>query len=219
MIWTIVIILAVVVGIPFAWYTLVPFFRVIKKDDVSPLSSQAAGQPGPIIADNFEEMKKDPEMMKKFEDAVAQANQMTEIQKQALAMDDPMPGSAAPSPQAQTTTPTPVPATVQPAGPRLLAQANLIPRAHEVQGRALLIEADGKKILRFEDLETLDGPNLHVFLAADLGNADSIDLGRRKATEGNVNYELPANIDTNKYNKVLYWCVPFHVLFSYAELQ
>lgn len=192
MIWTIVIILAVAVGIPFAWFTIAPFFRVVKKDDASPLSPQAVSQPGPVIADSFEAMKKDPEMMKKFEDAVAASQGNTNK------MTDPMP--------AQT-------------GARLLAQADLVPRAHDVKGKAILIDADGKKILRFENLETIDGPNLHVFLAADLGNADSIDLGKRKATEGNVNYELPDGIDTNKYNKVLYWCVPFHVLFSYAELK
>lgn len=197
MIWKIIIVLAIVVGIPLGWYTLAPFFRVVKKDDASPLSSQAVNQQGPVIGDSFDEMKNDPEMKKKFDEAVAQANQMTETQKQALTMSDPMPTT----------------------GPRLLAQADLVPRAHDVKGRAILIEADGKKILRFEGLETIDGPNLHVFLASDLGNADSIDLGRRKATEGNVNYELPAGIDTAKYNKVLYWCVPFRVLFSYAELQ
>ena len=46
-----------------------------------------------------------------------------------------------------------------------------------------------------------------------------IDLGIIKATKGNVNYEIPQDIDTTKYNKVLVWCKPFKVLFSYAELR
>lgn len=104
-------------------------------------------------------------------------------------------------------------------GASLLYQANFKPRAHDVKGKVLLIESDGKKILRFEDFETINGPNLHIYLASDLGNSDFIDLGEIKATKGNVNYELPDSIDIKTYNKVLVWCVPFRVLFSYAELE
>ena len=46
-----------------------------------------------------------------------------------------------------------------------------------------------------------------------------IDLGKIKATKDNVNYDVPESVDTNKYNKVLVWFVPFRVLFSYAELK
>jgi len=92
-------------------------------------------------------------------------------------------------------------------------------RAHEVSGKALLIEDRGKNILRFEDFETINGPNLHIYLSSSLGADDFIDLGKIKATKGNVNYELPDGIDTAKYDKVLVWCVPFRVLFSYAELD
>ena len=66
--------------------------------------------------------------------------------------------------------------------------------------------------------ETINGPNLHIYLSADLEANDYIDLGKIKATKGNVNYMVDHSIDTEKYNKVLVWCVPFQVLFSYAEL-
>jgi hypothetical protein len=101
----------------------------------------------------------------------------------------------------------------------ILAQGDFHPRVHSVQGQALLIEEGSKKILRFEDFETDNGPRLHIYLSSDLGDDDFIDLGEIKATKGNVNYELPDNIDTTKYNKVLVWCVPFKVLFSYAEIK
>jgi hypothetical protein len=100
----------------------------------------------------------------------------------------------------------------------LLSTADFIPSAHEVEGKALLIEQNGKKILRFENFETINGPNLHIYLASDLNDDDFIDLGEIKATSGNVNYEIPNNIDTDKYDKVLVWCVPFKILFSYADL-
>ena len=101
----------------------------------------------------------------------------------------------------------------------LLAQGEFKPRAHEVMGKALLIQAGNSKILRFEDFETINGPDLHIWLASSLGDDDYVDLGPIKATKGNVNYEIPTNVDTNRYNKVLVWCVPFRILFSYTELE
>ena len=106
-----------------------------------------------------------------------------------------------------------------PSEAQLLAEGEFKPRAHEVEGKALLIQDGNNKILRFEDFETLNGPNLHIYLSSELGDSDFIDLGKIKATSGNVNYEIPDGIDTDKYDKVLVWCVPFRVLFSYAELQ
>lgn len=94
-------------------------------------------------------------------------------------------------------------------GASLLASGDFMARAHDVSGKALLIEDGGKKVLRFEDFETGNGPNLHIYLSSSLGNDDFIDLGKIKATKGNVNYELPEGIDTERYDKVLVWCVPF----------
>jgi len=102
-------------------------------------------------------------------------------------------------------------------GAKIISEASFKPRAHDVKGKAVLIEADGKKILRFEDFETINGPNLHIYLSSELGDKDYVDLGVIKATKGSANYELPADIDLEKYDKVLVWCVPFRVLFSYAE--
>ncbi|MDP3698537.1 MAG: DM13 domain-containing protein [Nanoarchaeota archaeon] len=102
--------------------------------------------------------------------------------------------------------------------PTLLAEGKFTPRAHEVMGRALLIQTGDSKVLRFEDFETINGPDLHIWLASSLGDDDYVDLGPIKATKGNVNYDVPVDVDTDKYNKVLVWCVPFRVLFSYAEL-
>ncbi len=109
--------------------------------------------------------------------------------------------------------PEPQPLTVQ-----ILSQADFVANKHEVQGQALLIQSAEEKILRFENFQTVNGPNLHIYLSADLQAQDYIDLGPILATKGNVNYKLPSNIDYNKYNQVLVWCVPFKVLFSHAQL-
>jgi len=49
-----------------------------------------------------------------------------------------------------------------------------------------------------------------------LGDSDFVNLGRIRATEGNVNYEIPEGTDLTKYKNVLIWCRAFSVLFSYA---
>ena len=101
----------------------------------------------------------------------------------------------------------------------IVAEGNFKPRAHEVEGKALLIESNGKKTLRFENFETINGPALYIYLAADLSDNDVVDLGLIKATKGNVNYEIPEGVDISRYKYVLVWCKPFRVLFSYAELK
>ena len=114
---------------------------------------------------------------------------------------------------------TMVMADVIPEGPSVSAQGDFVDRAHGVMGKALLIETAEGKILRFEDFETVNGPNLHIYLASSLGDDDFVDLGKIRATKGSVNYEIPAGTDTDRYNKVLIWCVPFKVLFGYSELK
>ncbi len=101
----------------------------------------------------------------------------------------------------------------------IISQGELLAQAHEVEGKVILINVDQQKILRFENFETTNGPNLHIYLSPDLEANDYVDLGKIKATKGNVNYKVGSSIDLEKYNKVLVWCVPFKVLFSYAELS
>lgn len=105
-----------------------------------------------------------------------------------------------------------------PSSPKILGEAKLVPRAHDVSGKALIVDVGGEKIVRFENLKTINGPDLRIYLSSDLGIDDAIDLGAIRATEGNVNYTLPSGVDTTKYKNVLIWCRTFGVLFSYAEI-
>ena len=101
----------------------------------------------------------------------------------------------------------------------IILEGNFKPGNHDVAGKALIIDTRREKVLRFEDFKTINGPDLFIYLSLDLTNDDFVDLGRIKATKGNINYNLPENIDLTKYNKVLIWCRAFRVLFSYAELE
>lgn len=91
--------------------------------------------------------------------------------------------------------------------------------AHPASGFVRVVEADSKKFIRYEDYKTINGPDIYVYLAKDINAQDYVDLGRVRATEGNVNYEIPSGIDPAEYPYVLTWCKAFGVLFNYADVS
>ena len=67
---------------------------------------------------------------------------------------------------------------------------------HTGSGDILLLrDPEGMIILRFQDYDVCNGPDLHVYLTPDPDgdvHADgAIDLGEVRATSGNVNYVVP----------------------------
>lgn len=91
--------------------------------------------------------------------------------------------------------------------------------AHPASGTARIVTVDGKSYARFEDFKTINGPDVYVYLANDLGAKDIVNLGRLKATEGNINYEIPAGVDPSKYKYIMHWCKAFSVRFNHAEIK
>jgi hypothetical protein len=100
--------------------------------------------------------------------------------------------------------------------------------AHEGMGTATVYQlADGSRILRFENFEVLNGPELHVYLSpgdpipdtVGVELAGSVDLGMLKGNIGDQNYDIPADLDLSAFDSVVIWCVPFRVPFSAAPLN
>lgn len=90
--------------------------------------------------------------------------------------------------------------------------------AHPATGTARITVADGIQYLRYENLDTINGPDLRVYLSKDRSATHFIDLGPIKATQGNVNYEIPERISVRDYPYALIWCRQFGVLFNSAKL-
>ena len=90
---------------------------------------------------------------------------------------------------------------------------------HPASGTARVIVADGKSYVRYENFKTINGPDIYVYLAKDLDAKEFISLGAVRATEGNINYEIPSSVTTADYPYVLTWCKRFGVLFNSARLQ
>lgn len=103
------------------------------------------------------------------------------------------------------------------------AQVVLVPimgtTGHPASGTARSIEIDGTSYIRYENFKTINGPDLYVYLAKDLDAKEYVSLGTLKATEGNVNYNVPAHVNVNDYRYVMVWCKAFGVLFNYADLK
>ena len=86
---------------------------------------------------------------------------------------------------------------------------------------------DGSRVLRLEDLDVTNGPDLHVLLSpvADPRNRDDvtadgyIDLGGLKGNRGSQNYDIPDDFVIGDELSVVIYCVPFHVIFSTATLS
>ena len=100
--------------------------------------------------------------------------------------------------------------------------------AHRGSGSASVFELeDGSHVLRFEEFEVTNGPDLHVLLVptADPIDRDVLtdvgyeDLGKLKGNIGNQNYDLPEGFDLSGPWTVVIYCEPFHVVFSTAQLS
>ncbi|HET7738116.1 MAG TPA: DM13 domain-containing protein [Tepidiformaceae bacterium] len=96
---------------------------------------------------------------------------------------------------------------------------------HNGAGRARLIRtADGALVLRFEEFSVTNGPDLFVVLSTDpegsRGSAsEGLNLGDLKATDGNINYEIPGGTDVSTFRSVIIWCRQFNVVFAVATLD
>ncbi len=89
---------------------------------------------------------------------------------------------------------------------------------HPASGTVRVIESGGKRYVRYENFKTINGPDIYVYLSKDINAKEFVSLGKVRATEGNINYEIPANIDPHQYPYVLTWCKTFSVLFNSAKV-
>ncbi len=118
------------------------------------------------------------------------------------------------------------PAAVPGGSGQVITQGELmgVDAFHTGSGAVRLIEApDGSLILRFEDYAVRNGPDLHVYLTPDADgdvHADgAVDLGEIKATQGSVNYDVPAGVDARVFRSAVIYCQPFSVTFATAPLE
>ncbi|HAV76815.1 MAG TPA: hypothetical protein DCX53_05605 [Anaerolineae bacterium] len=109
----------------------------------------------------------------------------------------------------------------------VLLQGSFYDIIHVGGGEALVYQlADGSRILRLQDFEVDNGPDLHVYLvpinpvpsSVGVEIPGSVDLGKLKGNLGDQNYVIPADLDLSQFQSVVIWCQPFRVPFIAAAL-
>ena len=115
-----------------------------------------------------------------------------------------------------------------PSNPQELVSGNFHSVAHDTAGDATIYQLpDGKRVLRLTSFETSNGPDVQVYLVAAPDATDNETVTKAgfvhlSALEGNIgdqNYDVPADLDLNKYQAVTIWCRRFGVNFGTAPLM
>ncbi len=144
---------------------------------------------------------------------------------EALPVSEPAAGTQAPA-SAPADAPD-APTVPAPAQDQVLARGTFEDAEHGTSGTARILQlADGRRFLRLEALATSDGPDLHVWISdqpsgGEWGSYDDgryVRLGDLKATNGNQNYEIPAETDLDDLTSVVIWCDRFNVAFGTAPV-
>ncbi len=172
------------------YYFIWPIFNVIEVDDVAPTSVSGNDQPTTQADSGFADLstQEQEEMLRQL----FAANKNKEE-----AMDDKMDMPTSGEPMAFAVQDT---------------------AGHPASGSMRVFDTAQGQVLRFEDFETINGPQLHLYLSKDIEGTDFIDLGPIRGTTGNINYQVPEGVDLSEYKYVMHWCVPFEVLFNYVEI-
>ena len=211
---------ALVVIVGAGWYLASPLFINRAVDEAFPFEVPAAAEVAAMGTDEmaaleaaFVDAIPSEEEVAQMPEEVRDAVEQKVMDVAAMMPDHPMEEAM---PEAIAATPT------------VVAQGNFrdADSFHKGSGTATLYQlADGAHVLRFEDFQVTNGPDLHVLLAANPNATDHdslgeyIDLGSLKGNIGSQNYEIPANVDVSQFAGVVIYCMPFHVVFATAALQ
>jgi hypothetical protein len=85
--------------------------------------------------------------------------------------------------------------------------------------------SDGKVVLRLTDLNSTPGPDLYIYLSrvdspsTDAQVKNGLEVGRLRATRGDLNYELDGAVDPTQFRSVVVYCKSFSVVFGFANLK
>ncbi|MGN6609200.1 MAG: DM13 domain-containing protein [Jatrophihabitans sp.] len=110
----------------------------------------------------------------------------------------------------------------------LLARGRLISHEHDTSGTVSVVRlADGRRVLAIADLDTSEGPDVHVWLTDQrvtpggwrvFDDGWHVDLGGLKGNHGDLVYAIPRDVDLGRARSVTIWCDRFDVSFGAAAL-
>ena len=93
---------------------------------------------------------------------------------------------------------------------------------HRATGNAAVYRLpDGTRVVRLEQLDMQNGPDLFVYLVPKHGQREpdgGVNLGRLKGNKGDQEYALPAGTNADDFDGVFVWCRQFATAFAAAPL-
>ncbi|WNZ10041.1 DM13 domain-containing protein [Streptomyces sp. 11x1] len=115
---------------------------------------------------------------------------------------------------------------------QIVARGEFVSHEHSTSGDVRLLRlADGAYVVRLEDFDTSNGPDLRVWLSDapvkegeggwrlfDDDVYEHVSLGGLKGNKGDQNYPVPGDVDPGDFTSVSIWCDRFNVSFGAAEL-
>ncbi len=79
--------------------------------------------------------------------------------------------------------------------------------------------------MRLNRAKAANGPDLYVYLtrtgspARDSDIKAGLELGKLRATQGNLNYELAGSLDLTQFKAAVVYCKSFSTIFGFANLS
>ena len=221
--------LGCIIGLPLAWYLGSPLFINRTVDEAFPVA-QAAPRPPAATGVPADATVRTPLQQTTVPEqpALAATPEPTETIGDTTSTAAP-PNEPTPTPVlTEAPMPTSVPPTTVAVEPVALKSGQFHPVEHRGAGDATLYQlANGTRILRLENFDVLNGPDLYVYLSraedaddeAPILESGFVSLGRLKGNQGNQNYELPTDLDPGEFHSVSIWCQQFSVNFATAPLR
>ncbi len=200
-----------------AWYLGSPLFLDETVNEPLPFTD--------ITQQDYEDMEEMAAELELALPAMEDMKEMTQQEKEALETDLRQKGEGMSDVWAMEDMPNQTSSTNE---PEILSLGAFIgaDNFHTAAGDAKILKlADGSHVLRLEDFNVTNGPDLRVLLARhgapetrDEVDQGYIELGKIKGNKGNQNYDIPLGTDLNMYKSVVIYCKPFHVVFTSATL-
>ena len=202
-------IIGAIIILPIAWWLASPLWRTDAVDEEFPFDLPTVSEAEAMPADELE-----AKLVEAMEMADEMSDEMTDEEMEAVS--DQMQELSAVMPDKEMEEEMPEAAdewSVAASGTFVGADA-----FHQGSGTATIFQQGDTRVLRFEDFEVTNGPDLHVLLVenleGDMGNY--VDLGSLKGNVGSQNYEIPDDLDLSQFAGVMIYCQPFHVNFATA---
>ena len=102
----------------------------------------------------------------------------------------------------------------------LLLSGVLIPNPFEsANGKVKVYKTGTVYSLVLEDFSSVNGPDLHVYLAQEATPVHFIDLGKLKSYSANQTYSINGAPDFSKYKFATIHCQQYDVVFGHTPLQ